>query len=94
MSKLCVQTWKEKKTYDNKTGEHTGGRRPMFYTSKLHKLISVQGVPVCHRQEWIDETYRRIRADRREHPNQEKYVVGNTAMRVFICELTEVRKMS
>ena len=41
----------------------------MFYTSKLNRFQQ-QGVPVCNEEEQIDETYRRIRADRRERPNK------------------------
>ena len=47
---LSVQRWKDKKTYDNKTGEHTGGQRPMLYTSMLN-CFGYHGVQVFKRQE-------------------------------------------
>ena len=63
-SKSCVQRWKGKKTYDNKTGEHTGGRRPMLYTSKLNNFGSRESQSATNKSgsetrtresEWIGE---------------------------------------
>ena len=88
---MCVQRWKGKKTYDNKTGEHTGGPRPMFYTSKLINYGSRESQSAMNMSglEHIQEN----KSGSERTSQQERKVAGNTAMREFRGGLMEVQKI-